>query len=264
MQKLLAIEWLKIKNYRTFWILSGLFLLLLPLWNYVICRGIFQVGPNDKVNLLSRAYYFPQVWDNIGFWVRFFSGLIAIVIVILTTNEYQFRTNRQNVIDGWSRLQFFHAKWGMVLMLSIAVTLYALLMGTVFGLAVGGSFAGFQYHLSKLLYVFLLSLNYSGFALTLSLLLRRSGMTIMIFLLYLFIIEKIAQYTLNWKISSKPGDLLPMQSAAELLPFPSFDTAQAAMGLQSGPSEMVLSLACIAWIIIYYFIGRRKLLRSDW
>lgn len=265
MQKLLAIEWLKIKSYRTFWILGLLFLALLIFWNYAISSGMLQLGDKQGgINILSRAYSFPEVWDNIGFWIKVFSGLIAIMIIIITTNEYQFRTNRQNVIDGWSRLQFFHAKWLLVLMLSVIVTLFALLMGTVFGLATGKSFAGFQYHLYSIGYVFLLSMNYSGFALLLSLLIRRSGIAIIIFLLYLYVVEILLQGIINHYTSSHIGDFLPTQSSAELLTFPLFSALKKVANVGSDIPSWAFVLASVAWIVIYYFIGRRKLLRSDW
>ena len=45
MMHLLKIEWLKIKKYRTFWILAILFLVTLVLWNYTIWTGIMDFGP---------------------------------------------------------------------------------------------------------------------------------------------------------------------------------------------------------------------------
>ena len=41
MNNLLAIEWLKIKRYRTFWILGSLFVVLLPVCFYI---GYFGAG----------------------------------------------------------------------------------------------------------------------------------------------------------------------------------------------------------------------------
>ena len=93
MRALLAIEWLKIKSFRTFWILTGFFVLLLPLWNYGISNGIMKIGGGD-INLVSQAYSFSYVWQNMGFWTSIFVVFISILTIILTTNEYQYRPSR--------------------------------------------------------------------------------------------------------------------------------------------------------------------------
>ena len=42
------------------------------------------------------------------------------------SNEYTFKTHRQNIIDGWSRKQFITSKLMDVLIISLIVTLYTL------------------------------------------------------------------------------------------------------------------------------------------
>ncbi len=133
MKGLLAIEWLKIKRYRTFWVLVGLFTLLLPIWNYEIASGFMQIGGNGKsgINFLDTAYSFPGVWGNIGFWGSIFVLFLSILVIIITTNEYTYRTHRQNVLDGWQRMQFYNAKVLVVLMLASAAALYLFILGIV-------------------------------------------------------------------------------------------------------------------------------------
>lgn len=266
MKTLLAIEWLKIKRYRTFWILVGFFIVLLPLLNYQIQNGMVQLGGNAKdggINLLSQAYTFPEVWGNVGFWGSVFVLFLSILVIILTTNEYNFRTHRQNVIDGWSRLQFYHAKIGLVVLISMLATLYLFLVGAVLGIAADGDVSYMFNAGYKLGYFFLLTLNYLGFALLIGLWIRRSGLAIGLFLLYSMIIEHILEAILNWKISFNPGNFLPLQASDELLPFPMMKMAQSLMPGSTTP-ESYFVIASIAWCAVYYFIGRRLLLRSDW
>lgn len=267
MQSLLSIEWLKLKRYRTFWILTGFFLVLLPLWNYGISNGVMKFGGSGSggINILSQAYAFSNVWQNLGFWASLFVMFVCILTIIITTNEYQFRTNRQNVIDGWSRLQFYHAKWLLVLALSICTTLYTFIVGFVFG-ATHGSFGAFPGEIQYLLYVFILSLNYYGFAFLLSLFFKRSGISIGMLFLYIGILEPLIGKTINWKTDGYVGNFMPLQCSDELLPFPLIEFAKTMMqqGSSSAPSNTTYCLVSVAWIIIYYFTGRQKLLRSDW
>jgi hypothetical protein len=259
MKELLAIEWLKIKSYRTFWILIGFFVILLPLWNYFIAEGAIVVG-SKQLNLASQLYGFSSLWQNLGFWTSIFVLFISILVIILTTNEYQFRTNRQNVIDGWSRTQFYHAKWALVVLLAIGTTLFVFLLGCIMG-AMYGSMSDFPGSIQHLFYVFVLSLNYYGFGLLISILFKRSGISIGVFLLYCIILETIIMSLINWKNDLDLGNYLPLQASDELLPFMS---AINFLKIGKESPSMPYVLVSIGWIVLYYIIGRQKLLRSDW
>ena len=265
MNGLLGIEWLKIKRYRTFWVLAGLYFILLPLWNYEVANGFIKMGGGKNgINLLSSAYSFPQVWGNLGFWASIFITFISILIIILTTNEYGYRTNRQNVIDGWNRMQFFHAKVLLVISLSAIATLYLFILGLWFGRAHSGSFSNVTDELVQVGYFFLLSLDYLGFALLIAICIKRSGLAIGLFLLYSMIIENILKGIIN-HYSDKPiGNLLPLQASDELLPFPLLQMAKAIM--PGGPTIAMNTyvIAAIAWCLIYYIIARVLLTKSDW
>ncbi len=263
MMRLLSIEWLKISKYVTFWVLAGLFVVLLLLWNWSISSGVLKLGGGSDFNFISSNYSYPAVWDNVAYWTKFFSGLLSIVIIILTTNEFQYRTNRQNVIDGWKRQEFYHAKWLVVVSLSLVVTLFTMLLGVFFAFTHGAPITGFTNNISKMGSVFILTLNYFGFALLLSLLLKRSGVAIIIFLLYCYVVEIMLQQLLNWKMTSHPGDLLPLQCSAELISFPLADMLKK-MSHKTGPSQNILACASIGWIAIYYIAGRIQMLKSNW
>lgn len=262
MRSLLAIEWLKIKRYRTFWILVGFFIVLLPLWNYEIADGLIKMG-NKDINLLSQAYSFPEVWGNLGFWGSIFIVFLSILMIILTTNEFGYRTHRQNVIDGWSRLQFYHAKVGMVLLLSIMATLFLILLGAIFGLLNGSPVSDMFEKFEQVGYFFLLSVDYIGFAFFIGIWIKRSGLAIGLFLLYALILENILKGILNWKLDFNPGNYLPLQSSDELLPFPFMRMAKQMMTHET-VSMWPYVIVTIVWCAIYYFAGRRMLLRSDW
>ncbi len=261
MKTLLAIEWMKLRKYRTFWVLILLFAGLLPLWNIFIKSGILKIG-GGGINVLSQVYSFSYVWENVGFWASMFVWFISILIIIITTNEYQYRTNRQNIIDGWSRLDFYHAKWGVVFSLSVSTTIYVFLIGLLIAVTNSGM-TGFPGHIQYLLYIFLLSLNYYSFCLLVSIFFKRSGLAIGMFIFYCMIIETLLKYLINY-IAEGAGNYLPLQCSDELLPFPILDMVKAMAQVKDAGSPVMYSLASLAWIVIYYFVGRNKLLKSDW
>jgi len=262
MFSLLQIEWLKIKRYRTFWVLTGIFIVFILGWNWLMSAGVLTPGGN-AAKMLGMNFTFPDVWFHVGHNTKLFSGLMSILVIILTTNEYQFRTNRQNVIDGWQRTQFFHAQWSIVFVLSLLITLYTLILGLFFGLLNGSPLSAAGTNIQMVGYVFLLCMNYFGLALTLSFLLKRSGMTIVIFLCYGYIAETMITNILRFKFDTRMGDLLPMESAANLLAFHLPDMAKQMMGLQP-TSASTLCIASVCWTVVYYIISRIKVLKSDW
>ena len=266
MNELLAIEWLKIRRYRTFWVLAGLFVLLLPLWNYEIANGLIKLGGDGKnsINFLSTAYSFPQVWGNIGFWGSLFINFLSILVIIMTTNEYAYRTNRKNVIDGWSKMQFYHAKVLLVVMLSFIATLFVFILGAIFGGVNSGSLSGLFSEFQQVGYFFLLSLDYLGFALFIAIWIRRSGLAIGLFILYSMVIENILKGGINHYMDLPYGNLLPLQASDELLPFPLMQMAKAMINMGSTLSMTTYALAASCWCVAYYFAGRILLLRNDW
>lgn len=262
MNRLLAIEWMKVKRYRTFWIMISMFVLLLPLWNYSISSGVLHVFGKSGIDIINKAYTFAYVWDNLGFWTSIFVVFITILTIIITTNEYTFRTNRQNVIDGYTREQYYHAKWMMVLALTVFTTAFVFILGVIFG-ATNDSFSNFPGKIEKLFYVFLLSLNYYGFGLLVAILFKRSGIAIGIFFLYSMIIESLVKSLLNWRFDNL-GNFMPLQCSDELLPFPVMDFIKTLTTTEAAPPTTGYIIASVAWIIVYYIIGKLRLVKSDW
>jgi hypothetical protein len=283
MFRLLEIEWLKLRGYRPFWVLMVLFIVLLFLTNFVMSQGFFLTTLKNQ-RLFKPDYSFPRVWDYVGFWVRMLGGLLPVFIIISTTNEIQYRTNRQNVIDGWSRAEFFHAKWLSCVVLAVAVTLVAGALGAGFAMfsqhhvaaaGTGDPISGILTqttdahpeatgHLDRLFYVFLLGLNYTGLAMTLSFFVKRGVVTIILFLCFCYVLEKITGGIVNWRTHSRIGDYFPLECSAGLLALPRPDVVKQAIGEATGPSNTTLALTSAGWLAFYYVVGWWKLRRSDW
>jgi len=234
----------------------------MPLFNYLLANGVMKVGPGQ----MELSYGFPSVWGFFGFVASFFIIFIAFVIVILVTNEYRYRTQRQNVIDGWSRLEFFHAKVFLTFKLAIITTIYTGIWCLIFGAGYSGSLEYFSKDMEKLFYFFLLCLNYYGLALMLSFLLKRSGLVIGLYMIYVLMVESIASSYLNWQFKGMYiGNFLPLQCSDQLLPFPLMKLAEGMMNQQfTPPPDYAYALASCVYILLYYFISRQKLLKSDW
>ncbi|HTF29632.1 MAG TPA: ABC transporter permease, partial [Flavitalea sp.] len=139
----LRTEWLKIKNYKAFWIFLGLYLVSIVAINYIAFEIYQQTVKQEPMaaSLINDPYAFPNVWQTVGYmgsWLLYFPG---IIIILLTSNEFVFKTHRQNIIDGWSRKTFVHTKLLLVIMLSIVTTIISTLTALIFGVASGDPFS---------------------------------------------------------------------------------------------------------------------------
>jgi ABC-2 type transport system permease protein len=218
----LRVEWLKVKNYRTFWILLSVVLVCIPAFNYVIYDFTDNSFPkyNGK-SLLGAPYAFPNVWSTVPYIAGVLVFMPAILIITLFTNEYTFRTHRQNIIDGWSRARFIHIKLLEIFLLALLVTAAMVLTCLYFGfltrkepVAAGG---WEQYRF--ILYFFIEMLDYSLIAVAFAMLIRRSGLAMGIFFLYMILEQFVVslgrnKYNLTWV------NYLPEEVSDRLIPQP--------------------------------------------
>ena len=220
-------------------------------------------GGKSGLDIVNKAYNFQHVWSNLGWWTSVFVVFISVLVIIITTNEYTFKTNRQNIIDGWTRLQALHAKWLTTFALAVGTTLFVFVTGIIFGFA-NDTAANFPGDMTSLFYVFILSLNYYGFALLIAYLFKRSGIGIGIFFLYHMIIENLLRSFINWRFDYPAGNLLPLQTSDELLPFPLFDMAANLMQTEEKITATTFVIVSLAWVAVYYVVSRFRLLKTDW
>jgi ABC-type transport system involved in multi-copper enzyme maturation permease subunit len=188
-------------------------------------------------------------------WLLYFPGMLMIM---LTSNEFTFRTHRQNIIDGLSRQQFISVKLFLVVLLSVLITFINFITAYTFGSISAGSFStkGIEY----LGYIFLQSLAYIFFALMLAVLFRRSGLAIIIFILYGIIFEWLISGLLTFQLKLAPYSyLLPLQTSDVLIPIP-FGKK---VFYPDTPSTGVLIAGIAVYISVYLYFTRKKFVTDD-
>ena len=205
MLQALKVEWMKIKNYRTFWVLLAITVVSIPAFNYMLYNIITSNTPSGAQMLLGSPFAFPNVWQTVSWNASLLFIIPALLIITLTTNEFTFKTHRQNIIDGWNRGQFVSVKLLGVLLLSIVCTLTMTLTAVGFG-CVGKTAATaiFTQQDSRFIFFYFVQiLSYSFIAYLLSMLIKRAGLAIGAFLIYM-ILEQVAvgigahKYNVKW------------------------------------------------------------------
>jgi hypothetical protein len=264
----LKIEWMKVKNYRTFWILLGITLISIPGINYMlynIMDNSFPKGRNGGLSpILGSPFAFPDVWNTVTWNASLLFIIPALLIITLTTNEFTFKTHRQNIIDGWSRQLFISVKLIEILLLSLVCTMVIILTALGFGLIanklgpgvtiVQGSRMAFFY--------FVEMLSYSMIAFLLSILIRRSGLAIGVFFIYMLAEQLVVGflrnvYHMNW-VSYLPEEVTDM-----LLPLPYAKAVfqrNAADWNNHIPAYLTVSAV---YVILYCLFTNRRFVKTD-
>lgn len=261
MIRLLKIELTKIVNSRTVWIIFGLhFLLLAPIafgFKQILKNINLKVGDMDLAQAALEGFSvfnYPGVWHNMSYLGSWFKLFFAIIVVVLVTNEYTFRTIKQNIIDGMSKLEILVSKQLVIILLSLAATLLIALLILLLGKNPNNvpifseSAYLFKYFFSLIVYL--------NLAYLLSSWLKKAGLTIGLLFLYTLVIENLLAFRLPENIAN----YLPMNLINNLIPNP--------MVAYFKPEEVVavsnfsMLAAGLYWLVfallIYWTLKRSK------
>ncbi|HWB90224.1 MAG TPA: ABC transporter permease, partial [Puia sp.] len=224
MLHLLRIEWLKVKSYRTFWVLLAITVLSIPGINYMLYSVMDNSFPKVKgKSVLGSPFAFPDAWQTVSWNSSLLFIIPAILIITLTTNEYTFKTHRQNIIDGWSRIEFISVKLFELLLLSIGCTAVVFLTAFIFGAWVNKApdGVGMWQDCRFVFFYFVQMLSYSTIAFVMTILIKRAGLSIAAFLAYM-LVENIIVGIGHNLYKFRGVDYLPEEVTDRLIPQPYF------------------------------------------
>jgi ABC-2 type transport system permease protein len=276
MIKLLKIEFKKILTYKVFWILFGLYFIFLTSG---ILMAEFMV--NNMVDNMNKhlpiplphitIYFFPDVWQNFAFFasIRYVLIFPAIVIIILITNEFTYKTIRQNIINGMSKAEFLLSKLQFILLMSLIMVVSLTIGAFIIGLSHSG--ANEIFFFSKgipFMFGFFISiLCYMIYAFFFGFLLRNTGLSIALFTLYSMIAEPILYYFLKSPIVFKNtiSTYLPVNAVLRVTEYPAISVLKKVMGLELQSSVSLVSIsipllyAAIMIGIVFWTMNKRDL-----
>lgn len=258
----LQIEWMKVKNYRTFWILLGITLISIPGFNYMLYNIMDNKFPKQRhggPSLLGSPFAFPDVWQTVGWNAGMLFLIPAILIITLTTNEFTYKTHRQNIIDGWSREQFIRVKLIEVLLLSLGTTLFVLLTALAFGYIGNKVPADISVWKDSrfVFFYFVQMISYSLIAFLLSILIKRAGLTMGIFFIYM-IVEHIIVGLIGRILKINAVDYLPEEVTNKLIPFPYIKAIVSPDDQSRWESHIPFYLAVAFLYVVIYCLGTSR------
>lgn len=262
MKTLLQIEWMKVKGYRTFWVLVALFVVALIGINYISFRINYEINQAVPVGaFLGNPYEFPRIWETVSWISSFMLYFPGFIMILLISNEYTYKTHRQNIIDGLSRSQFILSKLYIAFLLTVFSTLLVFTSTVIFGIASG---QGFSFNgISGAGYYFVCSWVYLLFAMLLAILLRRAVLAIGILFIYGLIIDNVLPFWLGFNyLDRKPyiTYFLPLDVADGLLRHPFRTQSERVL---TPPNTSICLAISIGWIVFYHWFTNRNFQKKD-
>ncbi|RYD91476.1 MAG: ABC transporter permease [Sphingobacteriales bacterium] len=254
MLNLFKIEWLKIKTYRTFWILFIGFLVSYPLAFYFFASKFIETTSASQQGKMVGAFVgtpfeFPRIWQSASWLGGLFFILIGMLYILLITNEVQYRTHRQNIIDGWSRMDFLMAKFSLLLFFVITSTVLVFITALLTGLIFSSSTTFMFDQVYFVGYFALMALLYLMLAFLVSILIKRTGLSIIIYFGIVCILDNVLWGVLTVK-GSQLGYFMPLEAVDSLVPNPFKPRAFE----QRKVEDYALIIAALAYISIYGYI----------
>jgi ABC-type transport system involved in multi-copper enzyme maturation permease subunit len=204
---LLQIEFLKFSNSRSITLLL-VFLLINGITQYVVygfAAGTSQFTEPGTVNEVAEAYH--TYFGSTSFLPSIF---VVLLIIANMGNEFMQGTLRRNIIDGYSRSDFFLGKLYSMLLVSALILLLAMAEMVVVGLRFGHSAGDLlpSFHLSDLIRWLVLFSAYAMIGLFIVTLVRNSTTGIVLFLGSM-VAEKMLSVIDTFSASIDFNDFLP-------------------------------------------------------
>ncbi len=272
MAQLIKTEWLKMRKYNAFWWIMGITALSYPGINYMFYMVYYNLTkkPTEAAKLaemlIGNPFAFPEAWHTVAYFSSWFIFIPSIVVIMFITNEFSFRTHRQNIIDGWSRNQFIGAKLADVVIVTLLITLLYFIVSMVSGFNNQERLIQDTWGSSYYIALFALqTFSQLSIAFLIGFLVRKAFMALGIFLFYFIVLEPIAVGLLK-VYGNDLGRFLPLEISDRIIPVPAFlgklETAenyQKALDLVRQHVILTIALTALIWFICFRINKRRDL-----
>lgn len=224
MKRLISIEWQKIwLNRASRFLTISYFVLLSAI--ALVATIEFDIGDFHFRIADQGIFNFPFIW-HFNTWVAALLKLfLAIVIVSMMSNEYSYRTLKQNLIDGLSKREIVLSKFYTVLIFSGLSTIFVFVVSLILGLLFS-DFNEFSIIFSDLEYLFAFFVKLLGFfslCLFLGILVKRSAFALgFLILLSIFegIVYQVIRFQTDADFASSIAQFFPLESMSNLIKEP--------------------------------------------
>ena len=198
MLRLLTIEFHKLKYNKASRVLIISYFALLTAISLIAAIKIPFFG--TTIHFAEYGIFnFPYIWHFNTYVAAILKFFLLLVIVSMMSNEYSYKTLKQNLIDGLSKKEFILSKFYTVIAFALISTVFVFVVSLVLGLIYSdyNELAIITSDLEYLLAFFIKLLGFFSFGLFLGILVKRSAFAVGAMILWL-IIENIIRGIMFW------------------------------------------------------------------
>lgn len=229
LSKIAQLEYYKFKNYKPFLLILAMYVfcfLFAGLSIKSVLDWIMEKQAEDEIlkNFLTTGlpiFDFVDIWQNLAWLATIFKWIPAFIIILSITLEYSQKTIKQNIIDGLSKKEFLLSKIALVVIISIGSALLLLVLGLMLGMLYS-PVKEFNYILENIAFVGGYGLEVFVFlcmAMFFAFFIQKSGVTIILFLLYTAFFEPILTQLLNLNYHRQVW-YFPVEAINRIIRFP--------------------------------------------
>jgi ABC-2 type transport system permease protein len=269
MSNLVKTEWLKIRKYPAFWWMVVIVAIAYPGMNYMLYLNGYRDQLRDKtmgpiLKMLPNPFTFPDVWQTVAYVSSLFVFLPSVLVIMFITNEYTYKTHRQNIIDGWSRRDFMLSKMIDLVIVCVFATMIYVLTAIIIGTINTADKTPNFWEGSKYIGLFFLQLfSQLSIAFLIAFLVRKAFLALGFFLFYFFPLEPFLVH-LGKEYANGAGEYLPLEISDRLIPFPRWFTRNEAEWktvTEQSNSHIIytLILLVVTWTICFWINKKRDL-----
>ena len=223
MKELITLEWLKFRKNSVVIVLSALFVGLFP---FIILTGkkVFNNVPPPLPSSIV-FYEFPTVWDYQGYagnWLVSFC--LGFMMVYMVTSEVSNRTQRQAIINGMTRKEYWFSKLSVLIFMALVATAMYVVSSIVLGVThtEGYDFEIIWDNNNAIIRFFEMCLGYLSFAFFIAIWIRKGTLAILTYFSYIMFLEPIIRAIhLNY-FRNRSSLFYPMNVIEDLMPNPFF------------------------------------------
>ena len=271
MKSLIFTEWLKMRKYNAFWWIMGITALSYPGITLIFQNIFLDITrqPNQASQYakmaLGNPFGFPEAWQTIAYTSSLFVFIPAVMVIMFISNEYSFKTHRQNIIDGWSRDQFIGSKLMDVAIITVLITVFYFIMALITGFTNHDRLI--QDTWGKAYFTGLFALQtfaQLSLAFLIGFLVRKAFLALGIFLFYFIVLENLIVGFLSWK-KVPIYQYFPLEISDRLIPRPAFtylgqpEAYQRDMDAIPLHIGLTILVTAIVWLICFRLNRRRDL-----
>lgn len=272
--KLLYTEWLKVRRYWAFWGILFLVLIAYPGITYLFYTGYQDIrSTNRQLEVVLKfavgsPFTFPEVWHTLAYIASYLIFIPGVLVIMLISNEYQYRTQRQNILDGWSRSQFLWAKLldiaALSLILTLVYTLVALITGWVNPDVALSGMSEKSYFIGLFA---LITFSQLTIAFLFGFLFKRAFLALGFFMFYYLFPENVLIQLSRWRWhTGNWHHFLPLEASDRMIPPPPYlgritNPTDYQNMIDSIPLHIGLSIGytALVWAFCFWLLKRRDL-----